>query len=227
MPKMRLLSLWTQISKFGPAWWEWCRSRGRGCWNWERLPSGTFVLEPNEPFALSTAASAAGTLSLDSKLARHPGRKPGEKTPGALPGCPETASSLCISSPPMPLSGRLPPGRFLLFGARFCAPIIIVGLQGLRRTSKAQPTQATRRLALPAHRAIVRQWPGTRAEPRPDGGWNVLQRRAAIAAAILGTVLDAKPVAASGASRIQTLHGGTRQILHRASFFSGKESAGD
>jgi len=71
---------------------------------------------------------------------------------------------------------------------------------------------------MPAHRAVARQRTGPGPEARPDGRGNVLQRRTAIAAAVLGTVLNTKPVSASGASGIQTLHSGTGQILHRASF---------
>jgi hypothetical protein len=76
-----------------------------------------------------------------------------------------------------------------------------------------------RRSALPPHRPIGGQSSGTRPESRRDRRGHHLKGRAAIAAALLWMIVDAQPVPARGASGIQTLHSGTGQIRHRASFY--------
>jgi hypothetical protein len=136
-------------------------------------PAGTFTLEPNESNGLSTAAGPAGTIAVDLKLARAPRQQPGKEGAWCSAGVPgDSFESLPIHHPPTPPSGRLPPGRFLLWRARFyplCGGYSVFGL-----AAGLIPLANSRYLAMPAHGAIAGKGPGTRAESRTDGRRDVL-----------------------------------------------------
>lgn len=68
--------------------------------------------------------------------------------------------------------------------------------------------------AAPSQRTISGQRARAPSEARTNWGRNVLKGRAAIRAAFLRLLLDAKPLATRGTSRIQTLHRPTGEILH-------------
>lgn len=62
--------------------------------------------------------------------------------------------------------------------------------------------------------SVTAQRAGTQPQARAKRRWNVVKRRAAIAAEFSSGVGCPQPVAASGALRINALHSPTRQILH-------------
>lgn len=72
----------------------------------------------------------------------------------------------------------------------------------------------TRAARLAAQRAIASERARTHPQARPQRRGNIVQRRVAIAAKFSRGVRSPQPVAASGALRINALHGPARQILH-------------
>jgi len=194
--------------------------RRRGEARLAKTATGTFVPERIEPNGLSTATASPGIIALDLELARHPGREPGKKAPGSVPGRPETASSPSLATPQCPPSGRFPRRPLLLvahISTRFSLRrAFLVGF-GIYLPELRPGT--VKRLTLPSHRAIGGKGSRTRTESWRDGRRHHLKGCAAVAAALLGTIVDAKPMPAGRASGIQTLHSGTGQICHRASFY--------